>query len=90
MTALFSTISLEALPPETWVALASIALTLVVSAAHARGRRLPLLEWLLDVIHAKPSAPPPTAVSSEGLLRDLLHELRARRKTAPKDKSGAD
>ena len=82
-------ISLDAIPPETWIALASIALTLIVSAAHARGRRLPLVEWLLDAVHAMPKTPiAPT--SNEGVLRDLLRELQARREAAPKEKSGAD
>ena len=82
-------ISVDAIPPETWIALASIALTLIVSAAHARGRRLPVIEWLLDAVHGLPKAPPAPA-SQDGVLRDLLKELQARREATPKEKTGAD
>ena len=62
------------LPSETWYAIASVALTLLVSGAHSRGYRLPLLEVLLDIIHGAPrpaSPQPPT-------LQHLLEELRRR------------
>jgi len=61
-------------PPETWYAIASVALTLLVSAAHSRGYRLPLLEVLLDIIHGTPrlaSPQPPT-------LQHLFDEVRRR------------
>ena len=60
------------LPPETWYAIASAALTLLVSAAHRRGYRLPLLEVLLDIIHGSPT--PPAAPT----IQHLLDELRKR------------
>jgi len=44
--------------PEFWYVIASIAATLIVQAAHARGLRLPLVEALLDWIAR---SPPPTA-----------------------------
>jgi hypothetical protein len=45
------------LSPEVWYAIISAGLTLLVSAAHSRGYRMPLLEVLLDIVHATP--PPP-------------------------------
>lgn len=60
-------------PIEVWIALGAAALTLLVSAAHKRGYRLPVLEMLLDLIHADPKAPP-----KEPALQQILEELRKR------------
>ena len=38
-------------PIEVWYMLGSAGLTLLVSAAHRRGYRVPLLEILLDAVH---------------------------------------
>jgi hypothetical protein len=62
------------LPPETWYAIASVAVTLLVSAAHRRGYRLPQLEVLLDIVHGSP-APAPTPMPT---LQHILDELRKR------------
>ena len=61
-------------PIEVWYALGSAALTLIVSAAHKRGYRLPILEILLDLVHADPKQPakPPAT------LDQILEELRKR------------
>jgi hypothetical protein len=61
------------LPPETWYAIASVAVTLLVSAAHRRGYRLPLLEVLLDIVHGSPAPAHPAPT-----LQHLLDELRKR------------
>jgi hypothetical protein len=39
------------LPQEFWYSIASVILTLVISAAHQRGHRLPLIEIILDAVH---------------------------------------
>ena len=85
--------ALDAIPPEAWIALASTALTLLVSAAHARGKRLPLVEWLLDVVQAAPAPSPaaaaPTRSEDQSGLRELLAELKALRETRQnRDKGG--
>jgi hypothetical protein len=66
------------LPPETWYAIASVALTLLVSAAHSRGYRLPLLEVLLDIVHGSPTPTPAPAATAMPTLQHLLDELRKR------------
>jgi hypothetical protein len=58
------------IPPELWTSLVSIILTLLVSAAHQRGHRLPLLEKILDVVHGQPRTQP--------TLQTILDELRRR------------
>lgn len=73
-------ISLDSIPPEIWTAILTAVLTLAVSAAHARGRRLPLIEWILDTILAAPS--PRTPAESEPVTRELLAELKAWRERA--------
>lgn len=59
-------------PPEVWIAAASVALTLVVSAAHRRGHRVPMLELLLDLVHGT-SRPAP--VTSDQILAELKKRL---------------
>ena len=61
-------------PIEVWYAVGSAALTLLVSAAHKRGYRLPLLEILLDLVHADPKTPANAPVT----LKQILEELRKR------------
>ena len=63
------------LPIEVWYGLGAAALTLIVSAAHLRGYRVPVLEILLDLVHARAS-PPPT--KEPVTLEQILHELRKR------------
>lgn len=57
-------------PPELWTSLVSVILTLLVSAAHQRGHRLPLLEKILDTIYGQPPMQP--------TLQTILDELRRR------------
>jgi hypothetical protein len=65
------------------IAISSVVGTLIVSYAHARGYRLPLLEKLLDVVHATPAGPvasqPATspASSDHPILDALLAEVKA-------------
>ena len=77
------------LPPEFWYALATGVATLVVSAAHVRGYRLPVLEQLLDFLHGTrpsnplsvPAAPPalPAPANAQPLtLASILEEIRKR------------
>lgn len=61
-------------PIEVWYGLGAAALTLIVSAAHLRGYRVPVLEILLDLVHAK--APPPA--NEPATLQQILEELRKR------------
>lgn len=58
-------------PIEVWYSLGSIALTLLVSAAHRRGRRLPLVELILDAVHATPSS----AITLDKVLDELRRRL---------------
>lgn len=60
-----------------------VALTLVVTAAHARGKKLPFLEKLLDLVQGKPQpVPVPVDPAKEPTLADyiklVLEELRKR------------
>jgi hypothetical protein len=75
LPASLAVISLDMIPPDIWTAMISAALTLAVSAAHARGRKLPLVEWLLDAVLATSSKTP----ASDGLsiLNEVLAELKA-------------
>lgn len=59
-------------PPETWYALGSIALTLLVSAAHRRGHRLPILELLLDLVQGSPRK---ESITTEQLMDELKRRL---------------
>ena len=63
------------LPPETWYALASAGLTLLVSAAHRRGYRLPLLEVLLDIVHAEPRPPARDVMTLERIFEELRKRI---------------
>src|SRR5262249_43846684 len=74
---LLAAISFDSIPPDVWTAIISAALTLAVSAAHARGRKLPLLEWILDAVlvtNTKSASGDPASV-----LNELLSELKALR-----------
>jgi hypothetical protein len=74
------------LTPEFWYALATGAATLLVSAAHVRGYRLPVIEQVLDLLHGTspsnpPSAPPvlPAPVNAQPItLATILDEIRKR------------
>ena len=77
------------LTPEFWYALAAGAATLLVSAAHVRGYRVPVLEQALDLLHGTspnnpPSAPPsPPVLPAPGnaqpiTLASILDEIRKR------------
>ena len=70
------------LPPETWYAIASVGLTLLISAAHSRGYRLPLLEVLLDIVHGSP-VPSPAPTPPNGPMPTLQHILDELRKRLP-------
>jgi len=59
-------------PPETWYAIGSVALTLLVSAAHRRGHRLPLLELLLDAVQGSPKR---AETSNEQLMDEIKRRL---------------
>ena len=61
-------------PIEVWYGLGAAALTLIVSAAHLRGYRLPVLEILLDLVHARAMPPAKEPVT----LEQILDELRKR------------
>jgi hypothetical protein len=61
---------------ETWYAIGGVIATLVIQIAHARGLRLPVVEWIFDWMvrpgtrkQAAPNvlikAPPGTALSPE-------------------------
>ena len=66
------------LPPETWYAIASVALTLLVSAAHSRGHRLPILEVLLDIVHGSAAPVPAATPTPTPTVQHILDELRKR------------
>ena len=68
-------LSLDMIPPDIWTALISAGLTLAVSAAHARGRKLPLIEWLLDAVLATDAKTP--TPDHLPILNEILTELRA-------------
>ena len=70
-------ISLDSIPPDAWTAIVTAALTLAVSAAHARGRKLPFIEWVLDAILA--TKPKPVAGEPPTVLNEVLAELKALR-----------
>lgn len=61
-------------PIEVWYGLGAAALTLIVSAAHLRGYRVPVLEILLDLVHARATPPAKQPVT----LEQILDELRKR------------
>jgi hypothetical protein len=61
-------------PIEVWYAVGAAALTLLVSAAHKRGYRLPVLEMLLDAVHADPKSP----AKEPAILQQIMDELRKR------------
>ncbi len=61
-------------PIEVWYAVGAAALTLLVSAAHKRGYRLPVLEMLLDLVHADPKSP----AKDPTPLQQIMDELRKR------------
>lgn len=65
-------------PIEVWYALGGAVLTLIVSAAHLRGYRVPVLEILLDLVHSR--ATPPT--NEPATLERILEELRKRAQPA--------
>ena len=58
------------IPIEAWYAIGAAVVTLVVSAAHNRGYRLPLLEAVLDMIHPRPPAGK-EAVTLERILEEI-------------------
>lgn len=64
---------IDQLPPEFWPSLITAGLTLLVSAAHRRGRRLPILEMVLDWILIQPKAKAEDPAADR-----LLDELRKR------------
>jgi hypothetical protein len=68
------------LPPEFWYSLAAGVATLLISVAHTRGYRVPILENLLDVLHGRPvsPAPPPASPAVPTPLQVILDELRKR------------
>ncbi|HLW66154.1 MAG TPA: hypothetical protein VKS79_12655 [Gemmataceae bacterium] len=77
------------LTPEFWYALATGAATLLVSAAHVRGYKLPVIEQLLDLLHGTspnnphsvPPMPPvlPAPANAQPLtLASILEEIRKR------------
>jgi hypothetical protein len=71
------------LPPEIWYYLGTAAATLLVSAAHNRGYRVPILEKLLDVLNGPPAgtANPANQTAASSLsqaLAPILDELRKR------------
>jgi hypothetical protein len=61
-------------PIEVWYGVGAAALTLIVSAAHLRGYRVPVLEILLDLVHARSTPPAKEPVT----LEQILDELRKR------------
>ncbi len=61
-------------PIEVWYALGGAVLTLIVSAAHLRGYRVPVLEILLDLVHSR-ATPPANETTT---LEQILNELRKR------------
>ena len=70
--------------PEIWYSIGTAAAALLVSAAHTRGIRLPIVEKVLDVLHGtQPSSPntpaaPPNATAQPVTLANVLDELRKR------------
>ncbi len=63
-------------PSEFWYCLASVVITLLLSAAHRRGHRLPLVEIILDLVHGERRP--------EVTLQTLLDELRQRLPDPPR------
>lgn len=63
-------------PPEFWYCLASVVVTLLVSAAHRRGHRLPLVEIILDLVHGERRP--------EVTLQTILDEIRRRLPEPPR------
>ena len=88
------------LPPEFCYALATGVATLVVSAAHVRGFRVPVLEQVLNLLHGttpsiSPSVPPappvlPAPANAQPLtLASILEEIRKRLPHPDDAKSGS-
>jgi hypothetical protein len=65
-------------PIEFWYALGGAVLTLIVSAAHLRGYRVPVLEILLDLVHSRATPP----ANEPAALERILDELRRRAQPA--------
>jgi len=77
------------LSPELWYYLGTAAVTILVSAAHVRGYRVPVLEKVLDLLHGTaggtPTAPAPAPAAQPAVvsnppitLASILDEIRKR------------
>lgn len=76
------------IPMDVWMAIAGVIITLVVSAAHSRGKRMPILEIILDKVLNKPLPKPdePKAEHDPNLrdmLQDVLKKLKERDLSKP-------
>lgn len=64
------------IPLEFWYGFAGVVVTLLLSAAHRRGHRLPLVEIILDLVHGERR--------QEVTLQMILDELRRRLPEPPR------